>query len=259
MLKIDYLLAFQDNYIWILKNYTTKCCAVIDPGDSRPVKKWLASNPDWKLTDILITHDCYDHINGVKDLHDITNARVLTPPNTAIVPKEQSLSGIDYINVLGYRFEVLIIPGHTLNHIAFYRKDLKMPLLFSGDTLFSAGCGRVKVASMKQLYNSLNMLASLPASTALYCSHEYTLKNLEFALVIEPGNYDTKVRFREVFELIQLGYSSVPSSIKVERLTNPFLRVNEDSVRRGVSNLTGKKQLTPFTTFSELRKLKDTF
>src|SRR5690554_1631090 len=182
MLTFTALPAFNDNYIWLLQNSDTLHCAVIDPGDAQPVLTWLAENPQWQLTDILITHHHYDHVGGVTQLKQATQARVTGPAREKIPSLDHPVDDNAIINVLGSTVQVFAVPGHTLGHVVYYCQDTyKQPWLLSGDTLFAAGCGRMFEGSSEQMFTSLERLAALPDPTLVYCTHEYTLSNLHFA------------------------------------------------------------------------------
>jgi hydroxyacylglutathione hydrolase len=171
MIQISALPAFTDNYIWLLQDPDTRRCAVVDPGDAAPVQAWLAANPGWVLSDILITHHHHDHVGGVEQL------KATAPPSTARPAKtsrrDVALKDNDRINVLGWDFDVIAVPGHTLGHIAYYHRGL----LFCGDTLFAAGCGRLFEGTPCRC--TPRCRAWRPSrNTLVYCTHEYTLSNL---------------------------------------------------------------------------------
>ncbi|WP_044874579.1 hydroxyacylglutathione hydrolase [Pseudomonas sp. LFM046] len=259
MIKIDALPAFSDNYLWLLQDSESRRCAVVDPGDAAPVLAWLDAHPGWQLTDILVTHHHGDHIGGVVRLKEATGARVLGPAQENIPARDQALGEGDRVQVLGLEFKVLEVPGHTLGHIAYYHEDSKRPLVFCGDTLFAAGCGRLFEGTPAQMYRSLSRLAALPAATLVYCTHEYTLSNLRFAKAVEPANEATSARFDEVTRLREQGDISLPSSIALERATNPFLRVTETSVKQMADERAGRENPTPAEVFATLRAWKDQF
>ena len=259
MLQIDALPAFSDNYIWLLQDTTQKRCAVVDPGDAAPVLAWLKQHPDWVLSDILVTHHHFDHVGGVEQLCNITGAKVWGPAQENIPARQVALNDNDHITVLGLEFEVFVLPGHTLGHIAYYHADASTPLLFSGDTLFAAGCGRLFEGSPEQMYRSLNRLAVLPAQTAVYCTHEYTLSNLRFAHAVEPNNPDIAARIAQVTAWRAEGTISLPSSMALELRTNPFLRVNETSVKEKADEWNKQDNDSPSAVFASLRSWKDKF
>lgn len=255
MIQITALPAFTDNYIWLLKDPGTRRCAVVDPGDSAPVQAWLAENPQWVLSDILITHHHHDHVGGVEQLKKATDAKVYGPASETIPARDAALKDNDRITVLGHDFEIIAVPGHTLGHIAYYHHGL----LFCGDTLFSAGCGRLFEGTPKQMYTSLSRLAALPEDTQVYCTHEYTLSNLRFAAAVEPGNPDTLERLASVTQQREAGVITLPSTIALEKRTNPFLRTAETSVKEKADERTGTDNSAPDMVFAVLRAWKDTF
>ena len=258
MLEIDALPAFNDNYIWLLRNPAGKECAVVDPGDAAPVRAWLAAHPDWRLTDILITHHHFDHVGGAAELQQATAARVHGPATEKIPVCDHALNDGDKIRVLGHDFSILHVPGHTLGHIAYYH-DAATPLLFCGDTLFAAGCGRLFEGTAEQMHDSLSRLAALPDATLVYCAHEYTLSNLRFAQAVEPHNAAIAARIAEVERWRSSGRISLPSSLQLERATNPFLRCEETSVKQILSTEKNLHTEDPKAAFAALRAWKDHF
>ncbi|WP_271408185.1 hydroxyacylglutathione hydrolase [Pseudomonas sp. Q1-7] len=259
MIQIDALPAFSDNYLWLLQDSASRHCAVVDPGDAAPVLAWLEAHPGWQLTDILVTHHHHDHVGGVARLKEACGARVLGPAQEKIPARDLALGEGDHVQVLGLAFRVIEVPGHTLGHIAYFHADAQRPLLFCGDTLFAAGCGRLFEGTPEQMHHSLSRLAALPAATSVYCTHEYTLGNLRFAKAVEPGNRATSKRFDEVTRLREQGGISLPSTIGLELATNPFLRVTETSVKQMADERTGRDNPTPAEVFATLRAWKDQF
>jgi hydroxyacylglutathione hydrolase len=255
MIQISALPAFTDNYIWLLQDHGTQRCAVVDPGDAAPVQAWLAAHPGWVLSDILITHHHHDHVGGVEQLKKATDATVYGPASESIPARDVALKDNDRVSVLGWEFDVFAVPGHTLGHIAFYHHGL----LFCGDTLFAAGCGRLFEGTPEQMYASLTRLAALPEDTLVYCTHEYTLSNLRFAAAVEPGNQDTAERLAKVAQQREAGIMTLPSTLALEKLTNPFLRVGETSVKQKVDERSGTDNASPSAVFAALRAWKDKF
>jgi hydroxyacylglutathione hydrolase len=258
MIQIDALPAFTDNYLWLLQDTASKRCAVVDPGDAAPVRAWLAQHPDWQLTDILVTHHHNDHVGGVAELKQLTGATVYGPAHEHIPARDVALEDNATVQVLGLDFQVFAVPGHTLGHIAYYHAG-DAPLLFSGDTLFAGGCGRLFEGTPAQMHQSLQRLAALPETTAVYCAHEYTLANLRFARAVEPDNQQLAQRFAEVTRLREENRITLPSSIGLERLTNPFLRVSQPRVKEKADERAGAVNPSPEAVFAALRAWKDKF
>ncbi|PIA69998.1 hydroxyacylglutathione hydrolase [Pseudomonas sediminis] len=257
MIQIDALPAFNDNYIWLLQDARSKRCAVVDPGDAAPVMAWLEARPDWTLSDILITHHHFDHVGGVETLKKATGARVAGPAAEKIPARDLDLNDNDEIDVLGLRFQVMAVPGHTLGHIAYYHAG--QDLLFCGDTLFAGGCGRLFEGTPQQMHQSLSRLAALPARTLVYCTHEYTLSNLRFAHAVEPDNARLNERLAEVSRWRDEGRISLPSNIELELATNPFLRAGEPSVVAATNGRDDLQSSEPSAVFASLRAWKDNF
>jgi len=259
MIQIVALPAFSDNYIWLLQDTANRRCAVVDPGDAAPVLKWLADNPGWVLEDILVTHHHNDHVGGVEAIKQATGARVCGPAHERIPARDLALDDNARVQVLGLEFQVLAMPGHTLGHIAYYTGQTPTPLLFCGDTLFAAGCGRLFEGTPEQMHHSLQRLAALPEATEVYCAHEYTLSNLRFACTVEPQNPHVRQRFEDVTRLRADNRISLPSTIGLERLTNPFLRTAETFVKQKADEWKGHSNPSQATVFAALRSWKDVF
>ncbi|WP_434603540.1 hydroxyacylglutathione hydrolase [Pseudomonas sp. R1-7] len=255
MIQITALPAFTDNYIWLLQDHSTQRCAVVDPGDAAPVQHWLDAHPGWVLTDILVTHHHNDHVGGVAALKSATRATVYGPASENIPARDIALGDNAKVNVLGLDFDVHAVPGHTLGHIAYYHRGL----LFCGDTLFAAGCGRLFEGTPEQMHHSLGRLAALPEDTLVYCTHEYTLSNLKFAAAVEPTNPDVVARLEKVTQQRSQGVITLPSTLALEKLTNPFLRTTETSVKQKADERNGQRNQTPSEVFAALRAWKDKF
>jgi len=255
MIQISALPAFTDNYIWLLQDHSTQRCAVVDPGDATPVQAWLDAHPGWVLSDILVTHHHHDHVGGVQALKDATQATVYGPASENIPARDKALRDNDKVSVLGWDFDVYAVPGHTLGHIAYYHHGL----LFCGDTLFAAGCGRLFEGTPEQMHHSLSRLAALPEDTLVYCTHEYTLSNLKFAAAVEPDNQDIAARLEKVSRQRNEGVITLPSTLALEKLTNPFLRATETSVKQKADERNGQRNQTPSEVFAALRAWKDKF
>jgi len=254
--RITPLPAFSDNYLWLLARDGR--AAIVDPGDAQPVERALAER-QLTLEAILVTHHHGDHVGGVARLR-ATGARVYGPRAENIAGVDVALAGGDHIEVLGLPFTVLDVPGHTAGHIAYYAPTLAPPAVFCGDTMFACGCGRLFEGTPAQMLASLDALAALPPHTRMYCAHEYTLANIRFALAVEPGNADLQQRARDATALRERGEPTVPSSIALERATNPFLRSDVPEVRASaVAHAGAAAARDRVQTFAALRAWKDGF
>ena len=237
MFDISFIPAFKDNYIWLLTR--GKRAFVVDPGDAAPVQARLEAD-GLMLEGILITHHHADHQGGVAELKARWQAEVYAPGNESITGCTRPLSGGESIDVLGENVTVMAVPGHTLGHLAYYAPGV----LFCGDTLFGAGCGRLFEGTPGQMSASLDSIAALPDDTAIYCAHEYTEMNLRFAQAVEPNNQALRARVAKVAALRAAGLPSVPLMLAEEKATNPFLRCHEAEVveaglQHAVSGLSG--------------------
>jgi hydroxyacylglutathione hydrolase len=254
LLTITHIDAFTDNYIWaIVQN---KECIIVDPGDAKPVIQFL-NKKKLKLKAILITHHHHDHTAGVKALMDKYHPEIYGPKMKEITKFTQELKEGDTVDFpeFNLKFDVIEIPGHTLDQIAYYCA----PYLFSGDTLFSAGCGRIFEGTPEQMLNSLNRLKSLPDDTQIYCAHEYTLSNLNFATLIEPSNQAIKKHMKHCRQLRDKKEPTLPTLMKDEKLINPFLRCDRDSVKQRAEYYLNKALGTEEEVFTAIRKWKNHF
>ena len=254
MINIEPIEAFSDNYIWLLT--TNEGSLVIDPGESNKLLKILKEK-DLDLKAILITHHHYDHTGGIEEILSAKSIDVYGPNNN-INSINIRVSNGSKINLLGIEFEVIEIPGHTLDHVAFFSENNGNPILFCGDTLFAGGCGRVFEGTFEQMHDSLSILKELPINTKIYCGHEYTESNLKFAKSVEPLNQKIVSRYNEVIELRKQGIPSLPTTLELELETNPFLRVGLKEVQQEIS----KKFNIPKNDkdiFTAMRQWKDNF
>lgn len=227
-MKLIPLPAFADNYIWML--HDGKNALVVDPGDAQPVAEALLRE-GVQLQGILVTHHHADHTGGVNVLRELSGASVYGPANEVMPEPITRLSEGDRVQLLGLDFDVMEVPGHTAGHIAYFCPDTgNTPLLFCGDTLFSGGCGRLFEGTAAQMQASLHRLASLPDTTRVCCTHEYTLSNLKFAMEVEPDNPQLAAYQSHCTALRADGLPTLPSSIEMERQINPFLRVDVPTI-----------------------------
>jgi hydroxyacylglutathione hydrolase len=256
MLKISPVRAFADNYIWLIHApQDPRQVVAVDPGDAAPVRQFLMAN-DVRLAGILMTHHHADHVGGVAELLREQAVPAFGPANERI-PGEPTLMREGQraqFPALGLDFGVLDVPGHTAGHIAYVGHGA----VFCGDTLFSAGCGRLFEGTAEQMAASLDKLASLPESTLVYCAHEYTLNNLKFALAVEPDNADAAAYLETCRAKRSRDEATVPSNIRQERNVNPFLRCNRHTVKQAAEAHAGRR-LNQGEVFAVIRQWKDGF
>lgn len=261
-LKISPISAFNDNYIWMLRLGSDTPVAIVDPGDAKPVLERLARD-GLELDTILITHHHADHTGGIEQLLEaFPDANVIGPHSSRIASIRQRCSEGDTVSALGLRFEVIEIPGHTLDHIAFYLPAcavLAQGAVFCGDTLFAAGCGRIFEGEARMMRRSLAKIEALPTTTLVFCAHEYTLANLGFALAVEPDNADLQARLEATRAMRAAQLPSLPSNIALERRTNPFLRCHNNVLAQKVAAYSGQPIQSEIDTFAQLRAWKDNF
>ena len=224
-MKVTGIPAFQDNYIWCVEHDGQ--ALVVDPGEAAPVLDHLMQSGA-TLAAILVTHHHSDHAGGISGLLRRFDVPVFGPAAEDIDGVTVKVRRGDTVRVpqLDAEFSVIEVPGHTLGHVAYYRPNQ----LFCGDTLFACGCGRLFEGTPAQMLASLSTLAALPDDTQVFCAHEYTQSNIRFALAVEPGNRRLIARSNQVNALRAAGLPSVPSTIEMERATNPFLRTGEPAV-----------------------------
>lgn len=256
MITVTALPAFSDNYLWLLEHDGR--AAVVDPGDAAVVQTALAAR-QLELAAILITHHHPDHIGGLAALAGATGARVYGPR-----AEQARIPGLDVLlddgdtvqlEALDVQLQVLAVPGHTLGHIAYF--EARQRLLFCGDTLFIGGCGRLFEGTPEQMHESLSRLAALPDDTAVYCAHEYTASNYDFATAVEPDNARLSEAFAQVQARRAQGVATVPGPLAQEREFNPFLRSADPAIARAVAAHEGREIDDPVAIFAALRRWKD--
>ena len=256
MNKIAPIPAFKDNYIWAIYSVKDSEVVVVDPGDASAVLTFLTKN-QLSLNAILITHHHWDHTGGLATLIKHFPNIPIYGPTGSVKEITHPLSDGDSVHLEAQQLDltVLAIPGHTLDHIAYWGQNL----LFCGDTLFSAGSGRVFEGTIDQMFASLNKLASLPDDTLVYCGHEYTLNNLHFTQMLEPDNALVTDYIKKTTQRLQSGKPSLPSSIGVEKKINPFFRCESPKLQKIIQTKIQKVSITPLECYAAIRKMKDEF
>lgn len=267
MLKVSPVPGFSDNYIWLLQQEGSNRALVVDPGDDSRLIPLLQSQAI-ELVAILITHQHIDHVGAVARLTELyPNVEVYGPKQAVVSERrfgpEHPIPGLinhplkagDRVDIdePGLSFQVLGLPGHTLDHIAYYGEGM----LFCGDTLFGCGCGRIMGGNKEQFESSLSQIARLAEDTQIYCAHEYTLDNIGFAKWVEPDNPDLLQRDEADMAKQEKGMPTVPSSLELELNTNPFLRYKVPAVRQAAENYIGRKLETDADVFAAIREWKD--
>lgn len=253
-LKVHQLPVLSDNYVYLVRDPTTEACAAVDPAVAEPVLNTL-DRLGWKLTHIFCTHHHMDHIGGNIEVKKATGCTIVGAGGDAgrIPGIDVEVRNGDIVELGQKKARVFEVPGHTSGHVAYWFEDSQA--LFSGDTLFSLGCGRLFEGTAKQMWESLSRLRALPGETQVYCGHEYTNSNADFALSIDPGNQALKKRADEVQALREAGKASVPSTLAEERAANPFLRADAPDLQRA----TGMAGRDAVEVFAEIRRRKDRF
>ena len=257
MLNVIPIPAFTDNYIWLILNSENNQAAVVDPGDATPVLSYCEQN-NITLSDILITHHHPDHTGGIEELAGHYNITVYGPAAESIACCEHPLREEDQITLSqldDLTFNVLDIPGHTSGHIAYEGNGW----LFCGDTLFAGGCGRIFEGTPAQMHHSLSKLAALDPQTLVFCGHEYTLANLEFALSVNGNNQDLIARIEREQRTRSEDKPTLPSIMDIELKTNPFLRANDPEIIQAAEQYRQQQLTDPVAVFAATREMKDSF
>lgn len=253
-MDVEIIPALSDNYCYLLR--AGAAVGVVDPADPVPVQAALDRH-GLRLTHIFNTHHHADHIGGNRDLKARHGCIVIGPRADAAADRipalDRAMGEGDTLAFGDQTLSALEIPGHTLGHVAFWFPAAAV--VFTGDTLFALGCGRLFEGTAEQMWESLRRLRALPEATAVYCGHEYTQSNARFALTVEPGNPELQARADAIAERRAANLPTVPSTIGLERATNPFLRADLATVQAAV----GLAGADPVTVFAELRRRKDSF
>lgn len=251
--------AFNDNYIWLIRQGTL--AAVVDPGDAAPVLQELQQQR-LQLRAILLTHHHNDHVGGVEALVARTGATVFGPASEKLPHCDRRLVDGDQVALpeLDLNLQVLDVPGHTAGHIAYAgRAGGVDPLVFCGDTLFAAGCGRLFEGTPAQMHASLAKLSALPNATRVYCAHEYTMSNLRWALAVDPDNAALQAWHEQAKALREASTPTVPTLLELERQVNPFLRCGDAVVAASAAAQAGRPLNTEVEVFAALREWKNGF
>ncbi|MHC4664559.1 MAG: hydroxyacylglutathione hydrolase [Planctomycetota bacterium] len=245
-----------DNFIYVC-GYDRSSAFVVDPSDSSPVLRTI-SERSLSLTTVLVTHDHWDHVAGIRGLKERTGCRVIGGDKQRVPAIDSVVGGGEVLSVGDVEIQVIATPGHTRTSLCYYMQpsnDSKSGAVWTGDTLFIGGCGRLLECGPQSMFDSLLKLASLPDQTLVYCGHDYTLENYEFALTVEPDNQAVNRRLQEVRQAVKAGRQTVPSTISEERITNPFLRAGTPELKTALS----MPQAEAVEVFAELRRRKDVF
>jgi hydroxyacylglutathione hydrolase len=267
MLNIKPIRALSDNYIWMLQKTNSNQVVLVDPGDEKIIIKFLEKESLQPVA-VLITHQHYDHTGGVAEIVQKYPQVKIISPNTTISrpPLSIDLPVTEYITQsvtdgstvdikeLDLHFDVITIPGHTLDHVAYFGEGI----LFCGDTIFGCGCGKLFSGTAKQMSDSMSRLSKYPPETKVYCAHEYTVDSIGFAKWVEPDNKDIIKRDEVDMAKQEKGMPTIPSTLEIELKTNPFMRFKIPQVRKMAEKFAGKKLTTDADVFAAIREWKDT-
>lgn len=253
MLHTRCIPAFEDNYIWLVSDPDSSCTAIIDPGDAEPVLK-AVEKEGLAPRAILITHHHGDHTGGIEALVKHYSIPVYGPAREQIPHLTHPVKEGDTVSLEdGIQLRVLDTPGHTAAHVCYVGNGS----LFCGDTLFTAGCGRLFEGTARQMHDSLQKIAALPDNTLVYCAHEYTLANLAFAAIAEPGNDAVRDRIKEAKRMRARGIPTVPAPLSLEKQTNPFLRTAIPDLIVAAERFASHSLPTGAEVFAAVRRWKD--
>ena len=251
-LEIELFACRSDNFGVLLHDPATGATASSDAPEEKPILEALERR-GWRLSHIFTTHHHGDHVEANMALKDRFGATIIGPARETIPGIDRKVDGGDSFDFAGRRVEVIATPGHTLGHICFHLPEEK--LLFAADTLFALGCGRLFEGTPAQMWDSLSQLAALPEETTVYFGHEYTLSNARFAKTVDPDNVALAHRVEEIEALRAAGAFTAPTTIGLEKATNPFLRAADPAIRRHL----GMEGASDAEVFAEIRGRKDRF
>ena len=256
-MKINYLDAFSDNYIWTMESEGK--IAIVDPGDAKPIHEYIRKT-GYVLTDVLITHHHWDHTGGLEEVIEEYKCQAYGPSGGHIKGITKPLHDNENFTILDrYKFRAFSAPGHTNDQLSYFCDDTDKPILFSGDTLFYAGCGRLFEGTPEDMLFSMNRYKELPSDTLVYCGHEYTESNLKFAMTVEPHNEEILKALKEVQKSRSINKPSLPSRIDIELKINPFMRCRESSVIEAAEKYSKRKLGNTAEILGEIRNWKDNF
>lgn len=247
-MQVKVLSALGDNYQYLILVGNT--AVAVDPGESASLLS-LVGSLDVELSMVLLTHHHADHTAGCREIRSATGCVVIGPDDPRLPFLDRVVRGGDVVSAGECDIRVMAVPGHTRSHVAYYSPV--QGKLWTGDTLFAGGCGRVFEGAPAEMWNSLRMLRDLPDETLVYCGHDYTLDNLEFAAHLEPDNLDVAERLADTMRLVRKGQPTVPSTLGLEKATNPFLRADTEAICRAI----GMEGADPARVFGALRLRKD--
>lgn len=253
-LEVEQFLCRQDNYCVLIHDAETGLTASIDAPHAQSIKDAL-DRRGWNLTDIIVTHWHGDHVEGNEELKALGDVTIIGPEAEAskIPGIDKTVSDGDSFEIGGHRFKVISTPGHTMGQVSYHLPD--DGIAFTGDTLFALGCGRLFEGDPATMWNSLKKLMALPPETVVYCGHEYTLANAEFAVTVDPENDSLSRRAAEITAMREAGKLTLPTTIAMELATNPFLRAGDHGIRAHL----GMQNADDAEVFAEIRKRKDNF
>jgi hydroxyacylglutathione hydrolase len=255
-MKITQIPLLRDNYGYLVVCENTNQAAIVDPSEAEPVLRRIGQD-DVNLTAILNTHHHRDHTGGNEGILATRKVRVYghKSDQTRVFGMTDGVDEGDEIQIGELKGKVFFIPGHTTGHVAYLFENN----LFCGDTLFTAGCGRLFEGTPEQMHASLKKLMALPDHTKVYCGHEYTENNLRFAMTVEPKNPKLVARYERIQSLRARGAPTVPATMEEEKHTNPFLRWDSKEIQASVKSAKPDTRLDPVSVFTTVRKMKDAF